>query len=499
VILVAHDDTHGGNVRRLRGTPPPHDLDAETAVLGAMLLGREPASAGVEMLTANDFYHPAHRHIFEAVANLTVADLKADPVTVADELRSIGKPLADPSILISLQVNTPSIGAVAQYGEIVARLSRDRARIRLLEEETAALKVGDYDAAGRWQAELTALEDDESSGIEPEDVGAVMDSPESVIRPELLRRADGNALLVRGSVTVVNGEPEAGKSFLMVEAVRQTVLRGERAVFIDFEGSVLTMAQRLNELRVPRAVVDEFLRYYRPNGVGPQKAAAWLATIARAVASFVPALVVIDSFAAVLVDHGLDENKTAEALVPLRRLARPLAAAGAAVVVVDHVTKDKNDRGRWGRGSGAKLGEVDAAFSLEVTRPFARDKAGSSVLRVAKDRWGVLGGQGCTAAAVAFSPDLAGKVRIELQPPGEAAPYAGPTHCMDAIVDLLERTGEEFTVNQLSSALSFRRQTIGHAAEALALDESSPVTRRRVGQSIFYRFSSLALTESEEF
>ena len=45
---------------------PPHNLQAEESLLGAMLLSKDAIAAAVELVGADDFYKPAHGHIFEA-------------------------------------------------------------------------------------------------------------------------------------------------------------------------------------------------------------------------------------------------------------------------------------------------------------------------------------------------------------------------------------------------------------------------------------------------
>src|SRR5690606_23843687 len=79
------DRSRGGSSR---GRVPPHNIDAEESVLGAMLLSREAIGIVSEMgLTPQDFYRPAHRHIFDAIRALYSSASPADTVTVADELR----------------------------------------------------------------------------------------------------------------------------------------------------------------------------------------------------------------------------------------------------------------------------------------------------------------------------------------------------------------------------------------------------------------------------
>src|ERR1700737_2537007 len=67
---------------------PPHNLEAEESLLGAMLLSRDAITAAVETgVEASDFYKPAHTHLFDAVMSLYGQGEPVDPVTVAEELR----------------------------------------------------------------------------------------------------------------------------------------------------------------------------------------------------------------------------------------------------------------------------------------------------------------------------------------------------------------------------------------------------------------------------
>jgi len=100
---------------------PPHNLQAEESLLGAMLLSRDAIAAAVETCGTDDFYKPAHGHIFEAICSLYGQGEPADPVTVADELRraSLLDAIGGPATLISLQANTPATANAGRYARIV--------------------------------------------------------------------------------------------------------------------------------------------------------------------------------------------------------------------------------------------------------------------------------------------------------------------------------------------------------------------------------------------
>src|SRR6187397_579722 len=77
--------------RRPAGRVPPHNLSAEESVLGASLLSRDAIGAVSEQgLRPEDFYRPAHQHIFDAIRALYATGAPAEMSTVADELRRAG-------------------------------------------------------------------------------------------------------------------------------------------------------------------------------------------------------------------------------------------------------------------------------------------------------------------------------------------------------------------------------------------------------------------------
>ena len=109
--------SHAGSPGRV----PPNNLQAEESLLGAMLLSRDAIAAAVETCSADDFYKPAHGHVFDAVCSLYAQGEPADPVTVADELRraDLLDAIGGPATLITLQANTPATTNAGRYARIV--------------------------------------------------------------------------------------------------------------------------------------------------------------------------------------------------------------------------------------------------------------------------------------------------------------------------------------------------------------------------------------------
>jgi replicative DNA helicase len=122
---------------RTDGRVPPHNLDAEESLLGAMLLSRDAIVAATEVgLGADEFYKPAHGHVFDAITSLYGAGEPSDPVTVAEELRRAGllDAIGGPAVLVSLQASTPATSNAARYARIITELSLLRRLIGVASE-----------------------------------------------------------------------------------------------------------------------------------------------------------------------------------------------------------------------------------------------------------------------------------------------------------------------------------------------------------------------------
>jgi len=107
---------------------PPHSVEAETMVLGAVLLAAEAAEIVVDMLAPDDFYRPAHAHVFRSMQNLFARGREIDMATVADQLEKDGK-LADaggPSALIDIADSVYTVANVRAHAQIV----KDKATLR---------------------------------------------------------------------------------------------------------------------------------------------------------------------------------------------------------------------------------------------------------------------------------------------------------------------------------------------------------------------------------
>ncbi len=132
-MVTSIDDSRRRHQATAGARVPPHNVVAEESLLGAMLLSQDAIASSLEVgLHADDFYKPAHGHVYDAITTLYGRGEPADPVTVAELLSRAGHldAVGGPAILITLQAGTPAIGNAARYARIVEEHALLRRLIR---------------------------------------------------------------------------------------------------------------------------------------------------------------------------------------------------------------------------------------------------------------------------------------------------------------------------------------------------------------------------------
>lgn len=138
---------------------PPHNLDAEESVLGAMLESKEAIANVVEVVQAADFYKPAHTEVYEAILALYARGEPCDAITVADELarRGMLEQIGGKPYIHGLLEAYPTASSARHY----ARIVEEHALLRRL-----------IDAGNQVQ---------ELGFSMPEDVADAVDSAEEIV------------------------------------------------------------------------------------------------------------------------------------------------------------------------------------------------------------------------------------------------------------------------------------------------------------------------------
>jgi replicative DNA helicase len=138
------------------GRVPPHDLDAEGAVLAAVMLERDALDRVLEILKPQHFYSDANRRIFEAAVELTTTGTPIDITTIASWLRSREwiNHIGGPSYLVQLVDATPSVAHVAAHAKIV----HDKWKIRQIIGMCQRIAAEGYGDVGETDAFIDTAE-----------------------------------------------------------------------------------------------------------------------------------------------------------------------------------------------------------------------------------------------------------------------------------------------------------------------------------------------------
>lgn len=82
-----YNDKNQQNASQHEGRVPPQAVEVEQSILGAMLIEHEAATIALQLLKSDDFYKPAHRHIYDTLYDLFERDNPLDLLSVENELR----------------------------------------------------------------------------------------------------------------------------------------------------------------------------------------------------------------------------------------------------------------------------------------------------------------------------------------------------------------------------------------------------------------------------
>ena len=146
-VLSAVDEDHGLDRQLAQLRVPPHSAEAESSVLGGLLLDNSSWDRVSDLLTESDFYRFEHRLVFGAVGALVNSAKPADVITVFEHLQNQGKAeeIGGLAYLNSLAQYVPSSGNIRRYAEIV----RERGILRKLVSASDEISTSAFNPRGR--------------------------------------------------------------------------------------------------------------------------------------------------------------------------------------------------------------------------------------------------------------------------------------------------------------------------------------------------------------
>ncbi len=297
----------------------------------------------------------------------------------------------------------------------------------------------------------------------PVDLAAILSGTAPEERPDVLQ-VEGAALLYRGAVNSLAGEPESMKSWVALEACRQELEDGRTVVYLDFEDSPRSVVSRLRALGIPDADIVARFVYVHPGERCTLEALSALVKLE-------PGLVVLDGVTESMSLEGLELTDNSDVADYYQRLPRVFARAGACVLLLDHVTKSSEERGRWAIGAQGKLAGISgAAYRIAVVEPFGRGRTGKSKLYLAKDRRGWVETSGSDRlACIVEATSENEQVSITLQSPSAESEFR-PTCLMQRVSEALEMVPEGLTGRGVEKAVTGKAGAVRLAVRVLVTE-----------------------------
>ncbi|MGP0052027.1 MAG: replicative DNA helicase [Solirubrobacteraceae bacterium] len=242
---------------------PPHNLEAEKSVLGAVLLDERHLHSLLveEQLRPDHFYREQHGAVFAAMLDLYENNRKIDHLTVSETLRQRGKldEVGGAAAIDELAGWVPAAGHAREYARIVHDNSKLRDLLRTSYEIQASVLSRDADARELVErAERSVLEvatDDRQKKIRS--IADILHEETdklhrlSVSKTALTGTPSGFKDLdektggfQRGNLIVIAARPSMGKSALVANIAENAVLAGHAVALFSLEMSESELAQR---------------------------------------------------------------------------------------------------------------------------------------------------------------------------------------------------------------------------------------------------------------
>lgn len=252
------------------GVAPPHSLEAETSVLGGILLS-DRAMASIRMeegLVPEHFFRDRHRLIFEAMCSLHDEGHSIDVLTVTEQLRDRGRldDAGGKAGIDELTGGVPQLGGIRRYGQIVIGHYIKREQLSSAYEQAAViLNHGDEDdyQAALQRAHVVVAHGATDGYLGPNALGSHMldwlaqDPDDGLPMPLELAALRRMVLFVGGHLTLIAAHPGHGKSSLLLQLVGAFGRGGHRTVIWSAEDTPEQIAAKwvMSQTGVPASII----------------------------------------------------------------------------------------------------------------------------------------------------------------------------------------------------------------------------------------------------
>ena len=241
---------------------PPQNIEAEQAVLGAMLIKKEAIVEVQEILRPDDFYREAHRIVYEAMAELQNNDEAVDLVTLTEQLRKAEKldKIGGISFVTQLANAVPTAANVTYYAKIV----KEKAELRNLINAATEIAGAAYEDVENVETIMDEAEKKILAVASSQNGGAFEPMKSIVLRTferiNVLYESKGGltgissgfkdldtltAGLQKSDLILVAARPSMGKTAFTLNIASYVGLHGQRVAFFSLEMSKEQLMQRM--------------------------------------------------------------------------------------------------------------------------------------------------------------------------------------------------------------------------------------------------------------
>jgi RecA-family ATPase len=377
--------------------PPPHNLEAEQSVLGAVLLRPQTLDEVAGIINAGDFYRTGHGHIYRAMLDLRSRGEPVDLPTVTVRLTDWGKlvEVGGPVFLAELSEHVGTAANAAYYAKVVhekaiLRQYQQLAQELLRESGKAGTSLEDLQTFLESRVHDLSRNGNSSKGLDLAPTILQVNKFKSLDIPE--RKSLIKPFLRELSIGMASADRGTGKTMLALSFC-DAISRGTgfgpwevgaptNCLYIDGEMVAHDIIERLGYFPQDRPaqfyiLSDHYatlMGFPGTNFLDP----SWRTAIKDFCLSHDVRFVVFDNLASLAA--GVDENSATE-WAPLAKYFLELRFAGIASLLLHHTGKSGTQR-----GTHAREDALDYSIMLERPKDYEPDQGASFILKFTKAR-----------------------------------------------------------------------------------------------------------------
>tara|TARA_R110000851_G_scaffold308778_1_gene467870 strand:+ start:13036 stop:14430 length:1395 start_codon:yes stop_codon:yes gene_type:complete len=237
----------------------PHNIEAEQAVLGALMLDNDIYHKVSSRLDVDHFFDPVHARIFRCIVDRLRTDKLASPVTLrADMEHDEGlSELGGPAYLIRM-AHAASFSGIEGTAQVIVEMARRRGVIQVCQD--AIERVYDDQNAEVAHAELEIFLHTQEPSDEPRSTSLLAAHAASIEEADMIRKGEITAVpsgldtldeavsFMRGRYTIIGGTTSMGKTATALSIIYNAAREGFGVGFASMEMTEIDLARRMNSI-----------------------------------------------------------------------------------------------------------------------------------------------------------------------------------------------------------------------------------------------------------